>query len=151
VLLNGSPATARVEIRSDASKRLRAYRSPAVTYRYPILASVVFHCSLCAAEAGRIDLMGDGSRGEIRRTSFTGKLSGPLPPERLAAVREAVDGQDVRRLFALDREYTPFFCPSCDAIYCRAHWVVWDVFDNDGWHDSIRGRCLKGHERMLED
>jgi hypothetical protein len=29
--------------------------------------------------------------------------------------------------------------------------VRWSVFDDDGWHDSIRGRCPHGHERMLED
>jgi hypothetical protein len=45
----------------------------------------------------------------------------------------------------------PFFCPVCDKCYCGTHWKRWDVFDDDGWHDSIRGACPEGHERMLED
>ena len=37
--------------------------------------------------------------------------------------------------------------------YCGAHWARWDVFDqgDPAHHDSIRGRCPVGHERMLED
>jgi hypothetical protein len=27
----------------------------------------------------------------------------------------------------------------------------WDVFDDDDWHDSVRGLCPERHERMLED
>ena len=42
-------------------------------------------------------------------------------------------------------------CRTCSRTYLREHWTVWNAFDDDGWHDSIRGRCPEGHERMIED
>lgn len=117
----------------------------------PTLAHATFACSVCGAEAGRISLDGGASSAEIKRTSFTSELRGAVPSAQLDALRAAVESSDARRLHALDLEYAPFYCPKCDAVYCREHWVKWDVFDDDGWHDSIRGRCPSGHERMLED
>lgn len=70
--------------------------------------------------------------------------------ERLRAALAAGDARDI---FELDAEYAPFYCPTCGASYCAGHWDRWDVFDDEipDWHDSIRGRCPRGHERMLED
>jgi hypothetical protein len=87
----------------------------------------------------------------VRRESFTGALvqvAGSETRELLASGRAGAG-----ELYALDPEYTPFYCPGCDAVYCGEHWIRWDVFDDDmpGWRDSIRGRCPQGHERMLED
>jgi hypothetical protein len=116
------------------------------------LARAVFRCSLCQAEAGVIDLMQDAAgHMKVVRVCFTSKLEGRVEPGDLAAVREAIDSADVRRLHQIDDEYASFYCPKCDEIFCRAHWQVWDVFDSDGWHDSIRGCCPQGHERRLED
>jgi len=47
-------------------------------------------------------------------------------------------------------ELAPFYCPACDRSYCGEHWNATDVFE-DGVHDSIRGTCPEGHERLLED
>ena len=116
-------------------------------------AEASFLCSACNKEAGHIRLLGDPSSAEIRRESFSSALTSVVPPEHFDKVRTAIANRDVRALHSLDLEYAPFFCPQCDAIYCGDHWEKWDVFDEDEphWHDSIRGRCPKGHERMLED
>ncbi len=118
-----------------------------------VAAEASFLCSVCSKEAGRIRLLGDASSAEIRRESFTSALTSVLPSEHFDGVRTAIANRNVRALHLLDLEYAPFFCPECDAIYCGEHWEKWDVFDEDEphWHDSIRGRCPKGHERMLED
>jgi hypothetical protein len=73
--------------------------------------------------------------------------------ETFGRLSAALAAGDVGGVFALDPEYTPFYCPACDASYCAGHWDRWDVFDDEvpGWHDSIRGRCPYGHERILED
>lgn len=65
----------------------------------------------------------------------------------------ALAAGDVARLFALEPEYAPFYCPPSNASYCADRWDRWDVFDDEmpDWHDSIRGRCPRGHERMLDD
>src|SRR5262245_1945887 len=112
-----------------------------------------FACSLCANEAGRVRLFGDASAAELRRDSFTSAMSCGVAAAQFERLRAAIASRDARALHALDLEYAPFFCPQCGAVYCGAHWVRWDVFDGDdpSHHDSIRGRCPKGHERMLED
>jgi hypothetical protein len=102
-----------------------------------------FECVVCGREAGTIELRGD----ELRRESFTGVLTQRASPE----AREQLG--DPAALYALDPELVPFYCPPCGASYCSDHWERRDVFDDDApdWHDSIRGRCPRGHERMLED
>jgi hypothetical protein len=88
-----------------------------------------------------------------RRGARAGRASRSTPAFASAAVREAIEHADVRRLFELNFELTPFYCPRCDASYCSDHWDWWDVWDDDlpSWRDSVRGRCPHGHERMLED
>jgi hypothetical protein len=112
-----------------------------------------FSCAVCGEEAGAMQLRGSAARAELRRTAFTGTLTGPVAAAAYQGLRDALDGADAGRVFELDPEYAPFYCPRCRASYCGAHWDRWDVFDDDmpEWHDSIRGRCPRGHERMLED
>jgi hypothetical protein len=113
-----------------------------------------FICLVCSQEAGAIALskMEDGH--EIVRESFTSNLTSRVSPSALPTVKSAIERECARDLFHCDFEYAPFYCPKCDASYCKDHWVRYDVFDNDDgfvWHDSIRGRCPEGHERKLED
>ena len=110
-----------------------------------------YMCVKCKGEAGHVRLFGDLSSSQLQRTSFTGALTAVVPADQFSDLHSAIEQGDARRLHGLDLEYAPFYCPKCDAVYCGAHWVRWDVFDDDGWHDSIRGRCPNGHERMLED
>jgi hypothetical protein len=71
----------------------------------------------------------------------------------LEPLEAALMARDVRAIFALEPELAPFYCPPCQASYCSDHWEWWDVWDDEwtGWRDSVRGRCPRGHERMLED
>ena len=97
--------------------------------------------------AGLVRLVGD----EARRESWPGVAI--YPSGASAALYEALEQADVRRVFDVNFELTPFYCPTCDASYCSDHWDWWDVWDEDwpSWRDSVRGRCPHGHERMLED
>jgi hypothetical protein len=97
-------------------------------------------CASCGEEAGRLRIEG----GELRRTAFTSTLT----QKATDGVRAAI--ADAAALHALDPELAPFYCPECERSYCGAHWRREDVFE-DGLHDSIRGTCPEGHERMLED
>ena len=116
-----------------------------------LVAEASYTCVTCKGEAGHIRLLGDLSSSQLHRTSFTGSLTAAVPADQFSDLQSAIEQGDVRRLHGLDLEFAPFYCPKCDAIYCGSHWVRWDVFDEDGWHDSIRGRCPNSHERMLED
>jgi hypothetical protein len=97
-------------------------------------------CAVCGQEAGRLKIEGD----ELRRTAFTSTLT----QKATEGVRAAI--ADAAALYALDPELAPFYCPECERSYCGAHWRREDVFEGD-FHDSIRGTCPDGHERMLED
>lgn len=98
-----------------------------------------------------LQLFGTESAGEIVRVSFTSRLTGPVGAASFETFRQHISAGDARALHTIDLELAPFFCPVCDKCYCGGHWKRWDVFDDDGWHDSIRGACPEGHERMLED
>ena len=97
-------------------------------------------CALCGKEAGTLTC----ADGELRRVSFTSVLTQRETPAVRAALGSA------RALYELDFELAPFYCPVCDRSYCGEHWSATDVFE-DCVHDSIRGTCPEGHERMLED
>jgi hypothetical protein len=110
-----------------------------------------FMCSVCARLAGTVQLRDDDGQAWVRRASFTSVLSRGLSRSDAQALRAALDALDALALYRLDRELAPFYCPECAVSYCDRHWERWNVFDDDGWHVSIRGRCPNGHTRTLED
>ena len=122
-------------------------------------AAVHFRCVVCGRECGAIETIshetegGAASRGEVRRTSFTGVLTQTMNAEGIDLLKTLLTAGDAGAVHSFDFELAPFWCPSCAASYCGDHWVRWDVFDDEepSLHDSIRGRCPSGHERMLED
>lgn len=115
----------------------------------PILAEAHFTCALCGEPAGGIRAEDDPPRIKLVREGMTCWIG----PDDLAAFQAAAAAPGARALYQLDLEYTPTYCPTCDATYCTAHWRTWLEFDKDepSWMDSIRGTCPKGHERMIQD
>src|SRR5688572_7305313 len=71
-----------------------------------------------------------------------------LGPQTAEEVQRVVEVGDLPGLFAIDREYAPFWCPKCWDSYCGEHYLHWDVYDGP-FFDCVRGRCPRGHERML--
>lgn len=116
-------------------------------------AEAAFFCSLCGKEAGHIALIRRDDGVHCVRRSFTSTLSGgpPLTGEAPARLRAAVERADAAELHRFDFELAPFYCPDCDSSYCGDHWTRVDMFDDEGFHDSIRGICPNRHQRMLED
>src|SRR5437867_3509696 len=115
------------------------------------IAEYSFVCAICGREAGSVQLFGSLRDAEIVRLGFTSRLTVRVPAGAFDHVRSAIVAGDVRALHDFDLEVASFFCPPCDSCYCGDHWVQWDVFDDDDgfiWHDSIRGRCPHGHERL---
>ncbi len=127
------------------------------TDQAPLSAPVAEHrfaCAKCDQEAGLVQLFERPEGGVIIRLSFTSRLTLGVPQDASARVRDMILAGDVQALYEFDLEVASFYCPRCHACYCGNHWVRWDVFEDDAgitWHDSIRGCCPLGHERMLED
>jgi hypothetical protein len=116
-----------------------------------LAAEQMFACSLCVQSAGEVKLYGPESNAVVVRQSFTSRLEGRIEAAHFEPLRKAILARDAKALYTMDLEFAPFYCPRCDQNFCGAHWRKWDVFDEDGWHDSIGGICPRGHERMLED
>jgi len=114
------------------------------------IVSRVFICSLCGKEAGTIVLERGDDRIRGKRSSFVSELTCYLDLTLWSRLAEAVANGDAAALYAIDLELTPFYCPACRACFCGDHWQSGSIWD-DGFHDSSRGACPNGHERMLED
>lgn len=113
-----------------------------------------FACASCGQTAGLVQLFGSASAGEVVRESFTSRFTQPVTPENFGRLRTSVATGDAQALYEYDLEVACFYCPGCRACYCGDHWARWNVFDDEegfDWHDSVRGRCPLGHQRMLED
>ena len=117
----------------------------------PVAAVHRFECRRCDASAGVVELFGAADDATIVRSSFSSRLTGRVAAEKFDTVRRAIAAGDAGALHAVDQDYASFYCPQCAASYCGEHWLRWDVFDDDDWHDSVRGLCPERHERMLED
>ncbi|CAN5498948.1 hypothetical protein BH10ACI2_BH10ACI2_21540 [soil metagenome] len=116
-----------------------------------LLAAHVFKCAICPEPAGTVNIWLEGSAVKLDRRSFTGSMSLTIPNESVADTIGSVVRGDHWALFEFDLEICPFLCNICDVVICGKHWIWWNVFDDDGWQDSVRGYCPQGHERMLED
>ena len=104
-----------------------------------------------SSEVGRITV--DERKGKLwlERTSFVSVLGRPVSPELANEIQRTVKEKAWWRLYQIDHELNPWYCPDCGEMYPGELWHRYDAFDPDGWHDSVRGRCPKGHERQLED
>ena len=114
-----------------------------------MVARGTWSCHLCGREAGAIEL---GESGELRRDAFTSRLTQTVrDPGAFGRLWDAIASGNSAAVHGMDPELAPWWCQPCARIYCGDHWQRWDVFDDEGFHDCIRGRCPEGHERMLED
>jgi hypothetical protein len=113
---------------------------PAVSARYD--------CDECSAVAGTVELVVSQGPAELRRETFTSAPDQPVPKGSFLRLHDVLAGGDAAALYAADPDYAPFFCPDCRASYCGAHWERPDAVD--GWDALVRGRCPRGHERVLE-
>ena len=106
---------------------------------------------------------GHGRAGEVRLHCAAGScvvvvdsflsMTTTIAGHAKDSAREALNAGDAAALYRLDLELAPFYCPRCDAVYCRDCWRTYNVFDEEmpGWFEETRGICPQGHERMLMD
>jgi len=115
-----------------------------------------FHCSMCNAQAGAIDLTTDRFitiDGPVGVTHFG--ASDVLKAKVAGILHQPDELELARQLYALDELWAPQYCPDCDAIYCKDHWQIEMRFEDDddlpGWYDAAYGTCPRGHKRMIDD
>lgn len=125
------------------------------TYTVRVLAQFTFPCSFCGSTAGTFEA---AEAGVVVIDGFLGRVTQyvvrvPAPEWNALADLDTMDA--CRFIHAIDPEWAPWYCPNCDAIYCRDHWLMQIEFEDDGglpgWYDLTRGTCPRGHERVLDD
>lgn len=89
-------------------------------------------------------------RRALRLRDFSQDAEYRLSDAQAEALIQLFTEGALMRVFELDREYAPFYCPACDACYCAAHWKRRTTYDQ-GFYDAEYGTCPQGHERMLFD
>jgi hypothetical protein len=134
--------------------------------------SATFLCGACGQEASRVTLVPPGQPdprlspetpdmpkgismilSEYPILSISGGpvgVSMPVAENLIERIKDALLTHNAARLYDIDNEYAPFWCPMCSCCYCGTHYVTETVYD-DGFFDCIRGICPKGHKRTLAD
>ncbi|HSU16718.1 hypothetical protein [Longimicrobium sp.] len=111
-----------------------------------------FTCAECGALAGRVEVVPSPTAGRHRLVlSIFFSMWQEMPEDgRYARAIAAIDAHDARTLWQGWFEWAPFFCPECDACYCRDHWRM-EMDLDEGFFDCTWGTCPRGHRRMIED
>ena len=114
-----------------------------------------FRCLECGCIAGSVTLLDDlhleldGFLGTVRQVISIQSR------DRLIEALAMEEADACRALYALDALWAPWYCPECDATYCRQHWVIQLTFEDDegfpGWYDCAHGTCPRGHRRLIDD
>lgn len=126
-------------------------------------ARAVFLCSVCGQVAATVEVVpaqtafanweGQTIAGWLIRWGFPGEEKEGLSPEAFETASAAVAAGSPRALCDGDPLWAPFYCPQCDRSYCKAHWIVLEVNDDEApyWHDYTAGVCPSGHLRKVDD
>lgn len=120
-----------------------------------MLAHVSFECAVCGAAAGTFSV---DDAGTVVIAGFLGRVTQRIDrpaPDTWRALADMSPADACRMLHALNAEWAPWYCPACDAVYCRDHWSMRVEFEEDAglpaWYDRTLGTCPRGHERVLDD
>jgi hypothetical protein len=73
----------------------------------------------------------------------------PLSPTGYQQIAVALRSGDLETLYALDKDYAPFYCTRCPGIFCALHYHLEEVWDEGGldyWH----GTCPYGHGKFID-
>lgn len=120
----------------------------------PAVAQARFTCVRHGTEAGSVGLHGDDAAGwMVVVDSFVCRQHERIHTGRAQELEDALKDTDVHRVYRLDPEWAPFYCPGCARVYCGECWRTELVFDPEwkDWVEETRGVCPEGHERMLSD
>lgn len=92
-----------------------------------------------------------GMMSEEVENNFKQNVSMPLSPETFARIEQLLRAGDAQGLFSLSKEYAPFYCRSCQGVYCPRHWRLEGVWESDShWFEGWQGICPYGHSHFID-
>ena len=121
-------------------------------------------CSLCAGNAGSLELLPPGSeeRGDTHVfadcwswlvVSLGYRYQHGVEDSFVEKLKLCLSEGNLRELHRIDEFLIPFYCPSCLQPYCQDHWKLKMNFDPDApsHYDDTEGICPQGHRRLVDD
>lgn len=69
--------------------------------------------------------------------------------EKIDEIVQCYKDENWKKLYEMDKEYVPCYCPECDQIY--EHFSSGDVRESDGWYSHTWRKCEKGHTVIISD
>lgn len=118
------------------------------------MASVDFHCQVCGEIAGSLTVVpGEPGAAHLSISGLMFQETTAVSGETLRDVQGVLSSGRARDLYDIDQYWASFYCPQCNASYCKKHWIVALQFDDDfpGWYDCSHGVCPAGHSRIVDD
>jgi hypothetical protein len=107
-------------------------------------------CAACRRAAATFEIGIDRWSGN-RALLFSGITRSKAFPLTLAAnVLRELQGGRISSVHSSIEEGIDAYCPACDRIYCRDHYLL-DVEYDEGFYDCTRATCPEGHRRMVDD
>ena len=126
-----------------------------------------FRCGACGEVAAMVKLLRSGEVADMgptlgpQRQAADGVIIDywlgstcwmAVNAERWARIEAVLSAErpDPGALHAIHWELAPFWCPQCQACYCRDDWRRTVIFDGP-FYDYTDGECPAGHRHMIDD
>ena len=114
------------------------------------------HCVVCGKKAATfsIGIAGSMEQERLNYRGITSTSSLELKEKRrifrwLEQCELAEVHRHVKQIRAME-DGLDVYCPDCDEIYCREHYLVSEQWD-EGFYDYAYGTCPIGHKRIIDD
>jgi hypothetical protein len=113
-------------------------------------------CSICG-EASAVIKVGIPMWGDAEDLIYSGIThSRAIGLKYAGRIFHLLDDDDIRGVHdffvshRIEEDGIDAYCPTCDAVYCRTHYRVSEIWDH-GFYDYAEGTCPKGHTREIDD
>ncbi|RLI71445.1 hypothetical protein DRO91_00075 [Candidatus Heimdallarchaeota archaeon] len=94
----------------------------------------------------------------VPQNNWTLEIIGPF--QRATRAISEQESERIRQLLLTERfldfyrdyrDNISFYCPKCQAAYCKDHWTNYQMIIDDGFFDYATAICPLGHEVVVDD
>ena len=108
---------------------------------------ISFGCESCEKDVFSIQYNENSNRLIVDIFGLSRRES-PVPTHAKSGIKVAIEQKDARLLYSIDAEHFRNYCESCDKLYCKEHWKIFPIM-NDDWCDGFIWTCPGGHRKEI--
>ena len=108
---------------------------------------ISFGCESCEKDVFSIQYNENSNRLIVDMLGVS-RLETGVPAYARVGIKAAIEQKDGRLLYSIDTEYARNYCEVCDKLYCREHWKIFPIMDDD-WCDGFVWTCPRGHRKEI--